>query len=332
MLAIPWHVSKHPRFTVDLQYDLSCDCVEHDVFERLEHSKDKVSACKLQYGREGWSEALNKFDKLVHLPLTIERPVSRAYYKLVEIIRTCVIRDVTKSFHMCEAPGGFAQASLHEFESIEEVHASSLSNGNRFSCAETKVKIHIFDDNDVQRNIVRQMHIESLGKNSFDFVTADGAFNNDDQPQYVERNFRPLLMSEIVMAVQLQKKGGTFVVKLFGMKLHFTLECIAWLSDMYSEVYVVKPFTSRGANDERYVVCRGFLGVIDDTSFFQFDFAQACPSRLLTLDDFWLSHMQQISIQMADEQYITLQKIFASFAQRGRGGRGRGRKRIVKER
>jgi 23S rRNA U2552 (ribose-2'-O)-methylase RlmE/FtsJ len=59
----------------------------------------------------------------------VQDPVSRAYFKMIEIIRTNVIKPPTESLHLCEAPGGFAQAVL----SLHTAHATSLlTNGGLF--------------------------------------------------------------------------------------------------------------------------------------------------------------------------------------------------------
>ena len=63
----------------------------------------------------------------------VQDPVSRAYFKMIEIIRTNVIKPPTESLHLCEAPGGFAQAVLSEFPSLHTAHATSLlTNGGLF--------------------------------------------------------------------------------------------------------------------------------------------------------------------------------------------------------
>ena len=56
----------------------------------------------------------------------------------------------------------------------------------------------------------------------------------------------------------MQKEGGTFILKVFGVNLDVTLQLLALLCAAYTTVDIVKPNTSRPANDERYVVCRGF--------------------------------------------------------------------------
>ena len=56
----------------------------------------------------------------------------------------------------------------------------------------------------------------------------------------------------------MQKIGGTFILKIFDMFLESTIEMIYLLSTLYKSVIVTKPYTSRIANSERYIICKNF--------------------------------------------------------------------------
>ena len=60
------------------------------------------------------------------------------------------------------------------------------------------------------------------------------------------------------------KKGGHFVLKIFDIFTHNTLNLIYFLSKFFKDVYIIKPFSSRPANSEKYIVSKEFLG-IDET-------------------------------------------------------------------
>ena len=59
-------------------------------------------------------------------------------------------------------------------------------------------------------------------------------------------------------AITMQKKGGTFVLKVFDLFLKPSVQLLYLLSCCYEQVYIIKPYTSRTANSERYVICKGF--------------------------------------------------------------------------
>jgi cap1 methyltransferase len=56
-----------------------------------------------------------------------------------------------------------------------------------------------------------------------------------------------------------QKKGGMFILKFFDTYQTKTLQLIYLLRKCYSNLYFVKPYTSRPANSEKYLVCIDFL-------------------------------------------------------------------------
>ena len=68
-----------------------------------------------------------------------------------------------------------------------------------------------------------------------------------------------LLFAQIAYAVCIQKKGGTFILKIFDCFMQHTVDLIELLASFYEKVYIVKPQTSRYANSEKYIVCIGFL-------------------------------------------------------------------------
>jgi hypothetical protein len=65
-------------------------------------------------------------------------------------------------------------------------------------------------------------------------------------------------VSEVLYALSLQKPGGTFVLKIFDTFTRVTVDIIHLLAVFYSDVIIIKPNTSRVANSEKYIVCKGF--------------------------------------------------------------------------
>ena len=67
-----------------------------------------------------------------------------------------------------------------------------------------------------------------------------------------------LLFSEIYIALNIQQEGGTFIIKMFDIFYHKTIQLIYLLYLSYEEVYIYKPTISRLSNSEKYIVCKGF--------------------------------------------------------------------------
>ena len=99
--------------------------------------------------------------------------------------------------------------------------------------------------------------IESFTKPS-DLVTADGGFDWKRENLQEQEAYR-LIFSEIVTALKIQKNGGNFVIKIFETFTKVTIKFIQLLRQVYNQVYLAKPYTSRISNSEKYIVCKGFV-------------------------------------------------------------------------
>ena len=98
---------------------------------------------------------------------------------------------------------------------------------------------------------------ESTVKEKVDLITADGGFEWVNE-NIQEQEYFKLLFSQIVFAINMQKKGGSFVCKFFETFTTTSLKFISILNALYDKVFFVKPLTSRPSNSEKYAVCKGF--------------------------------------------------------------------------
>jgi 23S rRNA U2552 (ribose-2'-O)-methylase RlmE/FtsJ len=257
-----------------------------DIDAALERSKEQVGIFKIRHGDAMWKNRVAHVDRKVHLDGATTTPVSRAYYKLMEIIRTCAIRVNKRSLHLCEAPGGFAQATMDDTNAREILVTSRKCDGApHFSPLILRSdRIDFMKDlphfADLTMRAVRD-EIVRLAQGS-EFITADGAIDNDAQPEIAEAMTATLICHEVDTALRAQAVGGTFVLKIFSMALPITKQCIAILTRCYETVSIIKPFTSRAVNDERYVVCQNFIGPIS---------LPTIPDRTPTRSNSLRSHM-----------------------------------------
>ena len=75
-----------------------------------------------------------------------------------------------------------------------------------------------------------------------------------------EENSLRLIYSEIFIALNIQKKGGIFICKIFDTFLEKTINLLTLLNISYEKVYIHKPKISRNSNSEKYIVCIGYKG------------------------------------------------------------------------
>jgi 23S rRNA U2552 (ribose-2'-O)-methylase RlmE/FtsJ len=203
-------------------------------------------------------------------------PVSRSYFKFREIYYEYNI-DIDKNSKICnlaEAPGGFIQSIIHLLPKkwVVDIYANSLLSGDKgIPIWNNTIKNYNMNyvygkqgDGDLCNflNLISMIH--AIGKSSCNLVTGDGGFDYSSDYSKQEFNSLRLIYSEIFMALNIQKKGGTFICKIFDTFLTETIDLLYLLNLSYEKVYLHKPKMSRSSNSEKYIICLNFKGYNKD--------------------------------------------------------------------
>jgi 23S rRNA U2552 (ribose-2'-O)-methylase RlmE/FtsJ len=197
-------------------------------------------------------------------------PISRSFFKLTEMIHDhqLITNENKKCFCIAEAPGGFIQ-SLLRFNNITDIYGitlisdnSEIPHWNTNILKENKVKIlkGVNKNGDICdiKNVLSV--INELGHESIDFITGDGGFDYSSDYNKQEYNSIPLIYSEIFLSLNIQKKNGTFICKIFDIFNKTTIQLIYILSKCYHNIFFHKPSISRISNSEKYIICIGYKG------------------------------------------------------------------------
>lgn len=211
--------------------------------------------------------------------------MSREFYKLWEILLLFDLIDHTQdkfvSAHIADVSGSFIQASIF----YRDTYSKKMSKSDKY------YSVNLYPE-DVGKENIKQINEDfnkfySKEKNQrliinntypkkqtggtkskdkiggaqisekADLVTANGRLNWINENIQEQEAFR-LIIAEVIGGIKLQKKNGNFVCKFFETFTKTSLKIISMLRDLYTEVYFIKPLTSRLASSEKYVVCKGF--------------------------------------------------------------------------
>ena len=199
-------------------------------------------------------------------------PVSRSFFKLREIIYDYRLDVKDKTSCIAEAPGGFIQSILYHVDDInsnlETVYGITLVSDNKdipywnpSLIKDSRVCISNGSDDtgDLYKLTNVLSFIKTCGKSSCQLVTADGGFDYTSDFEQELSSYK-LFYSEIMIALNVQKPGGTFICKLFELFYVSTLQLVFILYLSYESISFIKPLTSRQSNSEKYIVCSGFKG------------------------------------------------------------------------
>jgi len=203
------------------------------------------------------------------------KPLSRAFYKIIEICSLLHLyddgTDQIESFHLAEGPGGFIEA-IHYMRNNKndtyygmtliddtDMNIPSWKKSKPFLLKQNNIKLEYGTDNTGNLfNKDNLWYCYYKYNNKFDLITGDGGFDFSTNFNKQEHLSMRLIFCQICFALALQKKGGTFILKIFDIFTQATIDIIYILSSLYKKVYITKPCTSRTANSEKYIVCKSF--------------------------------------------------------------------------
>ncbi len=212
-------------------------------------------------------------------------PISRAYFKMLEIME-CFKEDIKEAIgkeegfttlHLAEGPGGFIECVNEKLKEMnyenykmygitlvkEDKTVPAWKKSNFF--LEFHQNIEILYGKDGTGDLYNIENIydvsEKLAKKA-SIITGDGGFDFSNDFNQQENLSFPLIYCQALTAMLSQKLGGFFTLKIFDMYNLKTMNLIQILKRSYRKVYIVKPYTSRPANSEKYLVCIDFLDTL----------------------------------------------------------------------
>ncbi|XP_062356069.1 cap-specific mRNA (nucleoside-2'-O-)-methyltransferase 2 [Cinclus cinclus] len=269
----------------------TCDHVEFHSLLALKDSMNEVKNQLNDKNLEDWhrhTSFTSKAGKIIsHVKKSVNAELcTQAWCKFHEILCSFsllpeeALQDgELNSVHLCEAPGAFI-ASLNHFLKSHHVpcHWNWVANTlNPYHEANDSLMM-IMDDRliantlpwwyfgpDNTGDVMTLRHLTGLQSfvsslTTVHLVTADGSFDCQGNPGEQEALVSPLHYCETVTALMILGTGGSFVLKMFTLFEHCSINLLFLLNCSFEEVHVFKPATSKAGNSEAYVVCLRYMG------------------------------------------------------------------------
>lgn len=263
--------------------------LNNELLKIVTSYKDKITEYYKNRSWDKYKKISNEYEHIFYSPnahgnISLYNPVSRSFFKLWEILYDYedVLHVKSSPFMKCvflaEGPGGFFEAFHKRRTSCmpdnkDMYYGITLRSNNNRNVPDWKTQkslpITISYGKDGTGNLYNIDNITHfaenvVGKNSCDFITADGGFDFSSDFNNQEDQSMRLIASEVLACLLLQKKGGNFLLKLYDCFCESTIIILHILSNNYRSLHFIKPLTSRPANSERYLLCVDFHGSMND--------------------------------------------------------------------
>jgi len=293
-----WH--KHTSFT-----NLAGDVV-FQVRRNIQPEVCTIAWCKLY-------ELLHGYDLLPWRDNTQDRPVS--------------------TIHLCEAPGAFVAATNHFLRQTygqwlnwywkamtlnpyyESNDIGAMIDNDRFLL---ETYDHWFFGLDNSGNIFSKDSVRELWRlvqeeqGPVELVTCDGSIDCSGAPEDQELMVASLHFMEAICAIGLLAVGGNLVLKLFNIFESQTVCLLFLLWDLFEELHLSKPATSKSGNSEIYLVAKGFQGASPELLEILLSHANTTTQRILfskeALPPILLQSVRDASKQFTNWQIETIER------------------------
>ncbi len=208
-------------------------------------------------------------------------PISRAYYKLYEIIKVFQ-KYIPKRLGMCitlgDAPGGWAQCLnlIHK----NKIISVSLTDKAQLALGMKKENLIVYDKWIVKNkditidnlhdgkgdllNIDNIKYIIAKYRGRISLIGGDAAISYaEDQQKGISKEVPhiKITMVQLVIGLGTLTKGGFITVKIYNRKTLATKQLFYMISRHFEHMFIYKPESSRISNTESFVIFSGFNGI-----------------------------------------------------------------------
>ena len=188
---------------------------------------------------------------------------ARSAYKLLQVDEEFnIFSGVNRAVDLCCAPGSWSQVlSQKLYDSDEERKQATATDNVKIVAVDLQEMAEVDGVHIIQGDITTEETAQAIYQvfhgEKADLVISDGApdvtgFHEIDQ--YLQAQ---LLQAALTITVKLLREGGTFCAKFFKMSDLSYLHVM--MKQVFRDVYVVKPESSRAMSAEAFVIGIGFI-------------------------------------------------------------------------
>lgn len=265
--------------------------------KQMEEIKAELAITKSQLDKEYEGKNMREFDKYwkqcdpfkeekaIVAKLGNTSNVSNAWLKCYEIlvhydlIPQKLVNSEFTHFDNAAFPGSFIISTHHLvatsrdwFESYKW-YGSSLISTNELDASPLEDKYELYknypdkwlmsaENNGDVLSIKNQMDFRKRLGGKVDLYTSDLGFDVSSDYNNQEILQCPANIGQIISGLLTLRKGGSFITKQFTTFESITISVMYAVAYFFDEFYICKPYTSREANSETFLVGKGFKGEI----------------------------------------------------------------------
>lgn len=179
--------------------------------------------------------------------------IGRGFYKIWEIVTIFGIIPKDGNFssaHLNETTGSFMQA-VHLYR---DTYSKKTSKNDKY---------HIDSDSNIDKKYANMLKSEkpnrlvvnkTFSDGDIDLITGNIELTGKNENIY-EQNALKTVINQIITAVKIIKKGGTFICKVYETFTQTSMKITVLLNELFENIYFIKPLMSEPYSSEKFIVC-----------------------------------------------------------------------------
>lgn len=184
--------------------------------------------------------------------------INQDFYKLWEILHMFDLTDAKTivSSHYGSGDGSFIQSLLYFREMY---HGGKSDKYNICKDKEIdKLKDNLNDDFIKYYNKDKAKRVNITDKTiQSDFVTIS-CTGNWKYRNLKEQDTLKVFIHQLLNAIRSQKNKGSLVCQIYETYGVVTNKILYMLSELYNDIYLIKPFTGEAVSSEKFIICKEF--------------------------------------------------------------------------
>eukprot|EP00934_Nitzschia_sp_Nitz4_P005151 Nitzschia sp. Nitz4//scaffold58_size112336//18950//20302//NITZ4_004018-RA/size112336-processed-gene-0.60-mRNA-1//1//CDS//3329554944//5141//frame0 len=157
------------------------------------------------------------------------------------------------------------QGTIWGLDSLSQVHGTFVTTYKISGGHDGTGDIYQWENVlELTRGMQHDLQASGVKHTKANLVVSDGGFDAQRNSECQEELAQKLILCEMAAGIHLLSEGGNMIIKMFGFQTQAIRHAMQSLYDMFQDIVVFKPISSRPASSERYVVFLGFRGTLTD--------------------------------------------------------------------
>lgn len=240
----------YPRCQLGFHYHIHINKTKALTFQQFKNRKKSYLVInKFEHIVDDYENNINNVtDKFLKEKVKV---INRGFYKMWEMI---VLFDLVNTKNKNSVSTHLSDPSCSFLQAVMYYHNKHGSKG-KYNVVNSDFKMKHDFNKDFVDGFKKEIHIDVEEKSDLITSNTDYAWSIE---LLQEQEIFPVVLNDLITAIKLQEKGGSYIFKMFETFTNTSYKLILLANHFYEEVYIYHPLMCRTSNSDKFIICKNF--------------------------------------------------------------------------